>query len=802
MTSLYESLKYVKSEEDVKDAYIKALGLKSYTKGLIDIQTKEVWFEAKDTGKHSTYAEFTQLLHYVQVALNEGDEIPPFLAVIDTEKAAIMKSSDVIPFLAKKTIKWGKSASKYTQEALEEISAHIGTHFVSFRLDTNEIEFIQTLKAAIASGEIIRTQITPSNLRQVFDKWVELIGKEIEDATYEDFSLLFYADAMHDGVISSYKGLPASLAQVDGYPAFILNGKLHKLGNKEGYRRFWAIYHRPPKAEYRDYLLERRDSLIPLDERMFKGAYYTPLSTVDKAYETLSGILGPNWQKDYFVWDMCCGVGNLEVKHTNHRNVFMSTLDAADLAMMASTKTCAVATKFQYDYLNDDLAPDGTIDYSRTNKVPAALRDAIAKGKKILVLINPPYAEAANADANRGDGEAGAKAEVASTMMGRGMTGYGYAARELFVQFLVRIAREIPTATIACFSKLKHINAPNFAPFRSRWNAKYLGGFIIHSKAFEGLKGDFPIGFLVWKNEPPTKIVPPFSEIVTEIVDRHAKPIGTKTFYVHSGKLLGEWITRAKPNDQDAIPLKNALTPTTSIGDVRGTKWTDGGIGGFMCKGSDLQNAGSNTAIFSSGYCSAGGMLVTQENIDEVAVVFAVRRIIKHTWINDRDQLLAPIEPLPEEFVSDCLVWTIFNTSNLTASAAGLSWRNKIWPLVNYFIPYSETEVGSPGAFESDFMSQHLASKSLSKDAAAVMEEGKKLWSAYFQYPDSHNIKKKWHLDRTDVGWYQVRNVLKERNQSGDSPPVDFSSFETTYALLTAKIRPDVYTHGFLPVDD
>ena len=46
--SLYEKLKKVKSEEDVKDVYIKALGLKSYTKGLIDIQTDEIWFEAKD----------------------------------------------------------------------------------------------------------------------------------------------------------------------------------------------------------------------------------------------------------------------------------------------------------------------------------------------------------------------------------------------------------------------------------------------------------------------------------------------------------------------------------------------------------------------------------------------------------------------------------------------------------------------------------------------------------------------------------------------------------------------------------
>ncbi len=797
MTSLYETLKHVRTEEDVKDAYIKALGLKSYTKGLVDIQTKEVWFEAKHTSKHSTYAQFTQLLHYVQVALDRGEEIPPFLAVIDTEKAAVMKSSDVIPFLAKKTIKWGKSASKYTQEALEEISAHIATYFVAFRLATNEAEFVQTLKTAIKSGDIIRTQITPANLRQVFDKWVQLIGHEIEESRAEDYTLLFYADVMHDGVVSTYRGLPASLAQIDGQPAFILHGKLHKLGNREGYRRFWAIYHRPPKAEYRDYLLERRDSLIPLDERMFKGAYYTALSTVDKAYQTLSDLLGPTWQKDYLVWDMCCGVGNLEVKHTNHRNVFMSTLDEADLSMMASTKTCAAATKFQYDYLNDDLGEDGSIDYSRTNKVPQSLRDAIKKGKRILVLINPPYAEAANADANKGGGDAGAKAEVAATMMGKSMQGYGYAARELFVQFLVRIAREIPTATIACFSKLKHINAPNFAPFRDRWNAEYLGGFIIHSKAFEGLKGDFPIGFLVWKHEP-AKNIPRFTEVVTDVVDRHAKPIGTKTFYAHSGNLLGDWIKRVKTNTQDALPLKNALTPTTSTKDVRGTKWADDAIGGFMCKGSDLQNAGSNTALFSSGYCSAGGMLITKQNVDNVAVAFTVRRIVKHTWVNDRDQLLAPKESLPKEFVNDCLVWALFNTSNLTASAANLVWNSKQWTLVNHFVPFTEDEVGAPSAFESDFMSEHLATKTLSSEASIVLAQGKKLWAAYFEHTDAYSSRKQWHLDRTDVGWYQIRNVLKERNARGDFAPVDFSPFEKAYATLTDKIRPDVYTHGFL----
>ena len=324
--SLYDSLQKAKSEEDVKDAYIKALALKGVSKNLIDIQTDEVWFEAKDKSNTTTYAMFTQLLHYIQVALDRGENIPPFLCVIDTEKAAIMKTSDALPLLEKKTIKWGKSASSYTQEALDTVSAYIGAHFVSFRIKTHEKEFIETIKNAIKEGDIIRTQITPSNLKQVFDKWVDMIGREIKGVKEEDYALLFYADIMHDGTVSTHDNLPAELLHKNGAPVFALGGHNYELGSKEGYRQFWTIYNKPPKQEYRNYLLERRDSLIPLDERSFKGAYFTPLHVVDKAYDKLTETLGDNWQEEYIVWDMCCGVGNLEVKHTNPRNIYMSTL--------------------------------------------------------------------------------------------------------------------------------------------------------------------------------------------------------------------------------------------------------------------------------------------------------------------------------------------------------------------------------------------------------------------------------------------------------------------------------------------
>lgn len=791
--SLYTQLQQVRSEEDVKDAYIKALGLKGYTKGLIDIQTNEIWFEAKDTSKHSSYAMFTQLLHYVQVALNKGETVPPFLAVIDTEKAALMKSADVLPFLGKKTVKWGKSASQYTQDALDEISAHIGTHFVSFKISTHEDEFISTVKAAIKSGEIIRTQITPDNLKQVFDKWVEMIGREIEGVDEDNYALLFFADIMHDGTVSTHANLPAELMHKNGAPVFSLGGKIYELGNKEGYRQFWAIYHKPPKSEYRDYLLERRDSLIPLDERSFKGAYYTPLAVVDKAYDKLAETLGKNWQKDYIVWDMCCGVGNLEVKHSNPRNIYMSTLDEADVDVMKATKTCVAAQRFQYDYLNDDITDDGKIDYSLTNKVPAGLRKAIAEGKKILVLINPPYAEATSAA-----GKAG-KADVATTQTASSMVDYGYATRELFTQFVARIAKEMPTVTLAMFSTLKYVNSSNFEKFREMWNAKYLGGFVVHSKSFDGLKGDFPIGFLVWKTDQNQKIS--ISEISAEVLDKNTNAIGEKYFYnLPNSRLLTNWIGRQKTNEEEVLPLINAITPTTKTTGLRRTKWANGAIGHMLSNGNDLPHAAQETAIFSSVHSigHSGGFFVTAENLLQSAVIFSVRQLVSHTWVNHNDQFLQPNAPLSDEFKSDCLIWMLFHGKNLTAGANDLEWNDKKWSLVNHFIPFTEEEVDAPGRFESDFMVQYLSDKPLSAEALAVLDAGRTLWKAYFAHTDVRTVRDELKLNRPDVGWYQIRNALKARNASGDVAPVDFTPFETAYKALGDKLRPQVFELGFL----
>jgi len=581
--TLFADLARTRTEEDVKDAYIKALGLKSYFKGLVDIQTEEIWFEAKDAPT-PPIVMFGQLLVYVRAAKKRGEAIPAFLAVIDREKAAIMPTERALPLLDDKSIVWPKSGSGAGRQLAQQIAPYVQTHIVEYEIAHDEAAFIRAVKDAIRERRIIRTPITPDNLRQVFDRWVEMVGSELGTVNPADYAVLFFADIMHDGHNEAMTNLPARLLFSGDNPVFLLNGQQYELASQRGYRNFWAIYHRPPEAKHRHYLLERRDSLLPTDEQKFKGAYYTPLHIVDKAYDELKATLGDNWQDHYIVWDMCAGVGNLEAKHSNLRNVFMSTLDQADVTIMKSNPAFAGAEIFQYDYLNDDITDFGEIDYSLSGKLPAKLRQAIAdakvrkKGAKpIVVLINPPYAEATSADnaASRGQDHSKkgvARSKFAITAMDR----YGKASNELFTQFLARIHQELPTAKVAVFSTLKYVNAQAFAEFRSVWRAKYLGGFVVHSRSFDGLKGDFPIGFLIWDTDHPE----PVEAVYVDALDRNGNLVDAKQFLnIENSKLLATWVQRPKTNKSTAIPLKGAIKPATTSADLRGTKWSDSAIG-------------------------------------------------------------------------------------------------------------------------------------------------------------------------------------------------------------------------------
>jgi hypothetical protein len=344
---------------------------------------------------------------------------------------------------------------------------------------------------------------------------------------------------------------------------------------------------------------------------------------------------------------------------------------------------------------------------------------------------------------------------------------------------------------MALVSKLKYINAPNFEAFRSRWTAKYLDGFVVHSRAFDGLNGNFPIGFLLWDLSE----VEPARLIQTLALDRAGNAVGTKQFFnVPNDRMLSGWMHRLKASGQ-VIPLKNAITPQS--GHAKVSTWHEGAIAHMLANSNDLQNSGTLTAIFSSVSSAGNGYYVTPDNLWKAAIVFSVRRLIAQTWLNDRDQFLQPSRTLTDDFKSDCLVWMLFNGSNLTAGADGSHWNDRDWSLVNHFIPFTESEVGAKGRFESDFMVRHMAGMTFSPEAQAVLDEGRTLWTRFHATDFPRKIRDEYKLGRADAGWYQIRRAFEAY---GDTELTDFDPFKAAYAALSAKLRPMVFELRFLPV--
>ncbi len=320
--------------------------------------------------------------------------------------------------------------------------------------------------------------------------------------------------------------------------------------NDEGvaHSRFWKRYNRPPKREYQDYMMSRRDLLVPQDVRERKGSYFTPQKWVDLAYEYLAKVLGDGWQDEYYVWDCCAGTGNLLTGLVDKYKVFASTIDKSDVDVMNerinSGANLLPSHVFQFDFLNDGYGCDkyGTIvsQLSSCEKIPQDLRDVLSdhdKRKKLVIFINPPYAEASSASTTKGGiSKKAVEKTITNTLYSNTL---GQANAELFAQFFMRIYKEIPGCVLAEFSKLKILTGPHFSDFRNIFLARLESLFVVPADTFDNVKGKFPIGFHIWK----TDIKEHFSEITADVYDKDALPIQSKIFRCHDGETyMNDWI--------------------------------------------------------------------------------------------------------------------------------------------------------------------------------------------------------------------------------------------------------------------
>ena len=481
-----------------------------------------LWAEAKNhpTDIHRMLAQLILTIKGEQKAA--ADAPPRFIGCFDNEKIAFVEYHHILPVFNLNDFNWTQTPSAVDEKTVDTVRGVVTLDKVvvfRFGADDAEIKAFVCRNFTPGEGPALATPIDRNNFTFIYQKWRVEVMPHIDapwDVLKKKYALYdrdFFLAEMNVDDNGTPEVTDDRVAN-DFYITFDANDKkpycIHRKNDDEfdismsfgfkpdglsAYTSFWWRYKRPPKREYWDFIVSRLDLLVPQDVRERKGSFFTPAIWVEKSQQYLAAVLGENWQDEYYVWDCAGGTGNLEVGLTNKYRVWVSTLDQQDVDVIKERVRNGAnlldSHVFRFDFLNDSF-----------DKLPEDLRDVISdaeKRKRLVIYINPPYVEASNAQTTHGTPGDNRVGVSASSIRTKYLTEIGRAVNELFAQFLIRIATEIPGCIIGQFSKLKHLQGPNFKAFRQAFRGTLEKCFIVPADTFDNVRGQFPIGFFVWR---------------------------------------------------------------------------------------------------------------------------------------------------------------------------------------------------------------------------------------------------------------------------------------------------------------
>ncbi|MDP5231308.1 MAG: hypothetical protein NWQ38_13025, partial [Cellulophaga sp.] len=344
-------------------------------------RTPLLWAEAK-TGNFDVPTMFVQLILTIGKARTFDKTLPPaFLGAFDFKKIAFVDYVNIQDIFYLNDFNWNVTPSNHETKEFQLIKDRIEfilkskTYVFDYQKDEKILNtFIKNNVAKATTKSKIK--IDKNNFIPIYLRWIEII-KPIIDVNWDDlkkaniFDSDFYlADIFVDDKntqnIDDDLTIRNSLFVVfqnQGYTIAKENIKQMfdatiNIRNKEAYLQFWKLYKRPPIQEFQDYIIERKDLLVPQDIRERKGAFFTPRIWVELSQKYLTDYLGENWQDDYYIWDCAAGTGNLLTGLTNKYNIYASTLDQSDVNVMHERidhgANLLKNHVFQFDFLNDD----------------------------------------------------------------------------------------------------------------------------------------------------------------------------------------------------------------------------------------------------------------------------------------------------------------------------------------------------------------------------------------------------------------------------------------------------------------
>jgi len=740
-------------------------------------QESLLWAEAKK-GSSDLYKSIVQLILTIGKARTFDKFLPPaMLGAFDGEKIAFIPYNDIHEVFYINDFNWNVAPSNHDTKEFKQIHEKVKTIIDSKALLFNFLNDDRELKQFIRRNFVVgkfgltKTRIDKNNFMVIYNKWLQSVKPTIA---------VNWDAAKKSGIIDGDFYLADLLSQENNtlkeklfvllwHDHYELDRKIDEAGmfsskqadftdKQVAHTQFWNKYVRPPEEEYWDYIVERRDLLVPQDVRERKGSFFTPQIWVELSQKYLTDVLGEDWQDEYYVWDCAAGTGNLLAGLTNKYNIWASTLDQQDVEVMHDRINNGANLLhdhvFQFDFLNDNFS-----------KMPRPLQDIIndpEKRKKIVIYINPPYAEATSAKTVTGTGENKAKTSTDNKTYLKYKSKIGKASNELFAQFLIRIYCEIPTCKIANFSTLKNLQSTNFRDFREIFRAKLEKIFLVPANTFDNVQGEFPIGFFIWNTETIEK----FEQITADVYNFEGKFVGGKNLYGNLPESINKWI---------------------KIFDYKNIK----GIGYMENPAPDFQN---NKFLCITNYIGTRHVnyyCFNEKSLISGAIYFSVRLAIEPTWLNDRDQFLYPNDGWKSdtEFQNDCLTYTLFHSQNRITSKEG----------TNHWIPFTEQEVNAREKFESHFMMDFIKGKpkpphkshytlsvvfepevsynraplKFSEEATAVFDAGRNLWHYYHAVPGCN----------VNASLYDIREYFQGRNDKGK---MKNKSNDQTYMQLVA----------------
>ena len=815
----YNALFSSAEESEVVIAYIRFFNLKVDMKQRHDLYTPQMLYEFKwDRNFKSRQARaqvLAQLIYYVHgMRFNPTEkEIPKYLCLADRNEVIITETELWIKYFEQEQGRydWSFAASNPDIQLVKDLENdnQIATMpFFNLFVPSELLKVEQLFKTIYTDNPAIpftiKKMITERNFEVVYNEWYDKFGEDVRNGRKP--SEYFLCDIQRGRSMVN----PQTLRVMFNIAH---DQWIEKKLNQNQYNRFWKIFDRTSDKDLISVILCKIDRLSDDYIRRFEGEYYTPIPYTTIAHDYIAETLGDkNWWKTgkYRLWDMAAGTGNLEyyLPAEAYKYMYLSTMHDGDVRFLKRTFKGALC--FQYDYLNDDIDSLFNEVFLSATKMPKQLENDL-KNPDItwIILINPPFATSQD-KSNASSGKAGVSDTVIRKKMHLKEFNLGETSRELFAQFLFRIHHEFKhkKAYLCLFSTLKYINANNDQRLRDKiFHYHFERGFMFDSRAFNGVTGKFPVGCLIWNLAMQENLNE--QNIILDVWDRSTPPVKVAQKRIPSierSTFLNKWVERPDATIEFP-PFSSAINVNANKKDIR-----DRIANGFICsmcsKGNDVQNI-NYVALFSGPYGSAGAWSVTPDNFEHSMVIFAVKKSTKQYWYNDRDQFMQPNCELPQDFVNDCVVYSLFHSANQTVSLQHVKYKGKEYNIPNHLFPFlitevkkwkcSDPDITSGISADSDrFAALWLQNKTLTQEAQQVIDAAREMYKEFYEKSALLNTNK-YKVGAWDAGLYQIKACLTDEEYNLDN---DYSSFTTAFKsamkVLDAKIDDEKKIYGFV----